>query len=611
MDLQEKVDHFPARPGVYLMRDAQGRVLYVGKAKDLRGRVRTYFREGSDQRPQVRFLMARVADVEPVVTDSEKEALILENTLIKRHRPRYNIDLRDDKTYLSLRFDVQAPFPRLTTVRQVKPDGALYFGPYSSARSLRETVELIHSLFPLRHCTEREFRARERPCLYCQIRGCRAPCCGLVGEAEYRALVDQVVLFLKGRRGELLDGLRAAMAAAAARQAFEEAARLRDRIRAIELTLERQKAVTHDPVDRDVVGLTREGSEAQFAVLVVRAGNLIDRRAYYFADLQADDPEVVTQFLQQYYRGDRIVPGEVLVPVNLGEGGAALGEWLAEKRGLRVRLAHPRRGEKAELLAMAGENARELLAERRRTKVGYEAALRELEERLHLPGPPRRIECYDVSNVQGRDAVASLVTAVDGFAHKEGYRRFVIRTVEGADDTAMLYEALSRGLARRAEPGWALPDLIVVDGGRGQLGAAERALADAAVPGVALAGLAKARTLAGGGESVAHSPERVFLPGRVNPVVLPPSSSGLFLMQRVRDEAHRFALEHHRKRRTRATLSSALDAVPGVGEVRRKALLSHFGSLKRLREASPEELAAVPGISEGLARRILDALPRG
>jgi len=611
MELREKVSHFPAGPGVYRMVDAQGKVLYVGKAKDLRARVRTYLRDGADGRPRVRLLMARVADIECVVTDSEKEALILENTLIKRHRPRYNVTLRDDKTYLSLRLDVRSPFPRLTMVRQVKPDGALYFGPYSSARSLRETVDLVQRLFPLRQCSDAEFRQRTRPCLYCQIRGCRAPCCGLVDPPTYRGVVDQVVLFLRGRSGELLAGLRTDMAAAAGRLDFEEAARLRDRVLAIELTLERQKAVTHRPVDRDVVALVREGGEVQVAVLVVRAGNLIDRRAYYFPDLQGEAPEVAAEFLQQYYRGDRIVPAEVLVGEALGsDEGALLAEWLGEKRGRRVAVTTPKRGEKAALVAMAAENARQLLAERRRTKVGYEAALAELQARLHLPAPPRRLECYDISNVQGREAVGSLVTFLDGFPHKQGYRRFVVRTVAGADDYAMLREVLSRRLARRHAEGWELPDLLVVDGGRGQLAVAERALADAGVA-IPTAGLAKARALPGSGEAVEHSPERVFLPGRVNPVVLPRNSSALFLLQRLRDEAHRFAVTHHRQRRSRAGLASTLDAVPGVGGKRRKALLKHFGSLKRVREASPEEVASVPGISLALARRIAAALAEG
>ncbi|MDF1553563.1 MAG: excinuclease ABC subunit UvrC [Deferrisomatales bacterium] len=608
MELQEKVGHFPTRPGVYRMFDAQGRVLYVGKAKNLRARVRSYFREGADGRAHVRFLMARVVDIEFVATDTEKEALILENTLIKRHHPRYNLDLRDDKSYLSLRIDVQNPFPRLVPTRRIQRDGALYYGPYSSAKSLRETVELIHRLFPLRQCSDRELKSRTRPCLYCQIRGCRAPCCGRIDPAAYRKLVDQVILFLKGRGGELLGDLRHAMAAAAAGQEFEEAARLRDQIRGMELTLERQKAVTHRPVDQDVVALVREGAEAQVAVLVIRSGNLIGRRPYYLADAHGEDAEVVTAFLQQYYRGDRIVPAEVLVGLDPGEENRSLlEEWLGERRGRRVRIAVPRRGEKAALVRMAADNAAELLAERRRTKVGYDAALEELQQRLHLPGLPRRMECYDISNVQGRQAVGSLVTFVDGFAHKGGYRRFEIRTVEGSDDYAMLYEVLRRRLNRKGE-GWELPDLMLIDGGRGQLGMAERALADAGVEGVALAGLAKARTLPGAGEDVHHSPERVFLPGRKNPVVLAPNASGLFLLQRIRDEAHRFAVEYHRKRRSRATLHTALEEIPGVGAKRRKALLRHFGSLKRVGEASAEELAAVAGISPALAGAIAAAL---
>lgn len=611
MDLREKVSHLPNRPGVYRMTDHHGRVLYVGKAKDLRARVRTYLRDGADGRPRVRFLMARVADIEYLVTDSEKEALILENTLIKRHRPRYNVDLRDDKTYWSLRVDVQNPFPRLTMVRQVKADGALYFGPYSSARSLRETVDLVQRLFPLRQCSEAGFRVRTRPCLYCQIRGCRAPCCGLVDHDAYRQIVSQVIFFLRGRTGELTSALRGAMAQAAGRLDFEEAARLRDRLRAVELTLQRQKAVTHRPVDRDVVAWVREGAEAQAAVLVIRGGNLIDRRGYYFGDLQGDDPEVAAQFLQQYYRGDRIVPAEVVVGLALDAGDRALlEEWLGEKRGRKVSVLTPSRGEKAELVAMARENARELLAERRRTKVGYDAALAELQTRLHLPGPPQRMECYDISNVQGREAVGSLVTFADGAPRKEGYRRFVVRTVEGADDFAMLYEVLSRRLARREEAGWELPDLLVVDGGRGQLAVAERALSDAGVS-VPSAALAKARPLPGSGESVEHTSDRVFLPGRVNPVILPRNSSALFLLQRLRDEAHRFAVTHHRGRRTKAAFASALQEIPGVGEKRRKTLLRHFGSLKRLAAASSSEIAAVPGIPKGLADRIAAGLSPG
>ena len=608
MDLQKKVSRFPSRPGVYLMKDAQGRVLYVGKAKDLRVRVRSYFREGGDGRASIRHLMARTADLDFVVTDSEKEALILENTLIKRHRPRYNVNLRDDKTYLSLRLDVQNPFPRITLVRQVKRDGALYFGPYSSARDLRETVDLLLQIFPLRQCSDRELRSRTRPCLYCQIRGCKAPCCGLVDESAYRKVVEQVVLFLKGRSGELAGHLKKGMAEASGRLDFEEAARLRDRLRAVELTLERQKAVSHEAVDRDVVGLVREGAEAEVVVLVVRSGNLIDRRSYYLADLQTDGEAVLAGFLQQYYRGDRIVPPEVIVGTRLSEEDRpVLEEWLSEKGGRRARLVHAKRGEKAELVRMAEANARELLEERRKTKVGYESALAELQARLSLPRPPRRMECYDISNVQGRHPVGSMVSFQDGFPNKGGYRRFSIRSVEGADDFAMLYEVISRRLGRTGE-GWERPDLLVVDGGKGQLAMALKALADSGAADVPAVGLAKARALPGSGEAVDHSAERVFLPERMNPVILPRNSSALFLLQRIRDEAHRFAVTYHRKRRSDDTLASALDAVPGVGHKRRRLLLRHFGSLKRLRSAAWEEIAEVAGFSENLARRVSEAL---
>ncbi len=610
MDFQAKVEHLPARPGVYLLKDDRGRVLYVGKAKNLRVRVRTYLRPGADGRQRVRFLMNRVSDLDWVVTDTEKEALILENTLIKRHRPRYNVDLRDDKTYLSLRLDVQSPFPRLSMVRQVKRDGALYLGPYSSARSLRETVDLIQRIFPLRQCRDRTLRPRARPCLYGQVRGCRAPCCGRITEEAYREIVDQVVAFLKGRAGSLLDDLKRRMAGAADRLAFEEAAQLRDRIRAVELTLERQKAVTHRPVDRDVIALVRDAGASEVVVLVIRAGNLIDRRAYGLDGRQADAAEVLAQFLRRYYRGDRIVPAEVVVSEPLPDDEAGLLEdWLGDRRGRRVRVTHPKRGEKAALVRLARENAAESLAERWRTRAGAGAALDEVRDRLGLGRSPRRIECFDVSNVHGHEAVASRVLFEDGLPRKDGYRRFRVKTVSGADDYAMLYEVISRRLARQDRPGWELPDLLLVDGGKGQLGMAVRAVADAGIEGLAVAGIAKARTRPGrGGDPGGATVDRLFLPGRTNPVVFPPRSAGLLLLQRVRDEAHRFAVSYHRRRRRKATLASALDGIPGVGEKRRAVLLRRFGSLDGLRAAGVDEIAAVPGIPRAVAERIADGL---
>jgi excinuclease ABC subunit C len=606
MDLLTKTKSLPTRPGVYLMKDAEGRILYVGKAKNLRARVRTYFRPGADGRVHVQFLMARVADIEWLITDSEKEALILENNLIKKHRPKYNVSLRDDKTYLSLRLSVQEPFPRLDAVRRIKKDGALYFGPYSSGRDLRETTALLLKIFPLRQCSGKEFCTSARPCIYHQTRGCRSPCCGEIGEADYKKMVDEVILFLRGRDTKLVTRLQDEMAAAAQAERFEDAARLRDTLRAVDATLERQKAVTRDAVDRDVVGMVREGAEAQIAVLVVRAGALIGRRGYYLSDLLDDDPAVVGEFLRRYYGEDRIVPPEVLTPVDLGEEAQFLEQWLGESRGGRVRIAFPQRGEKAELVKMAAENAVELLAERRKSKVGYETALSELQARLGLPAPPRRMECFDISNFQGREAVASMVTFIGGFPDKSLYRRFHIKTIEGADDFAMLYEAISRRLARRGEEGWELPDLLVVDGGKGQLASACRAARDADVLLPAVAGLAKDRALPGVGPEVARSRERVFIPGRKNPILLPNNSSALFLLQRLRDEAHRFAITFHRQQRSRRIAASELDAVPGVGEKRKRTLLKHFGSLKALKNATAEEILAVPGIPESLARTLAE-----
>lgn len=608
MNLQEKVNHFASGPGVYLMKDSQGRVIYVGKAKNLKARVLSYFRDGGDGRPKISFLMGKAKDIDYIVADSEKEALLLENTLIKRHKPRYNVSLRDDKTYLSLRIDPNERFPRISIVRRIKRDGALYFGPYSSGGKLRETVELLQKAFPLRRCSTQDPAKRSRPCIYHQTHSCGAPCAGLISEESYKNLVNQAILFLRGKASAILDDLNKSMLHAAKEMNFEEAAKLRDAIAAVRLTLERQKAVTHDNRDLDAVAIHREGAEAQAAALIVRSGVLIDQRSYYLSDFHLDDQEATTQFLQQFYRGDRLIPSQVLLETKFdSEERQALEEWLSEKRGKRVRILWPQRGEKVELLSMAKKNAVEHLTQRRKTKVGHEAALAAIESKLKLPRRPERIECFDVSNIQGRDAVASMTTFIDGFPRKDAYRRFIIRTVEGADDFAMLYEAISRRL-KRIGAGWELPDLLVVDGGRGQTAAAAKALSDAGMDQIPLIGIAKARVLGESGEEVERSPERIFLRGRSNPIILSKNSSALFLLCRIRDEAHRFAIEFHRKRRGRAISSSALDAVPGVGDKRRLELLKRFGSLKRVKEASPENLAETPGISLELAKKIHAAL---
>lgn len=610
MELAEKVNLLPTRPGVYLMKDAGGKILYVGKAKNLRARVRSYLRPGQDGRVHIRFLMDRTADLDWVVTGSEKEALLLENTLIKKHRPRYNIDLKDDKTYLSLRLDVRQDFPRIELVRQVKKDGARYLGPYSSARDLRATVDLILKIFPLRSCSDSDFKSRTRPCLYHWTRGCRAPCTGLIDKESYGRMVKEVELFLSGKNSLLAGKLKKEMGEAAAREAFEEAALLRDRLKAVEATLERQKTVSHTLSDRDAIAWVREGSEVEACVLIVRGGAIIDQRGYYLPNVLEEDEEFAAEFLRSYYSGERIVPDEVLVQALPSDEEETLAQWLGELRGKKVRLFSGARGERAELLGFARENAAALLSERRKTKAGFEAALLELQKRLSLPAPPARIECFDVSNIQGTSTVVGMVSFQNGQPDKAGYRRFKIRTVEGSDDFSSLYEALSRRLARRGEAGWELPDLIVIDGGRGQLSSALKALEDSGAEAVPMVGLAKARTLKGG-EEPSKSSERVFMPGRMNPLIMPNNSSALFILQRVRDEAHRYAITFHRKTRSKATVKSGLEDIPGLGAKRIRALLKYFGSVKAMRAASADELAALPGMPEKLARAVAAHLAKG
>ncbi len=595
----------PSSPGVYLMKGKDGTVLYVGKAKDLKKRVRAYLTPARDSRWHIRFLMERVADLEVIVTDTEKEALILENTLIKRYRPRYNFNLRDDKTYFSLRLDMAEEFPRLTIVRRVTRDGARYFGPYSSASSAREVLKELSKLFPLRHYPLETCRRRGRPCLFYQIRQCSAPCHGLISREDYAALVEGAALFLEGKNRDLVRLYQQRMAEAAAARRYEEAAMFRDRIRAIQVTVEQQKMVTAGG-DRDVLGLYRDGSLLEVALLFIRGGKLIGSRTYTLS-WEMDDAEGVASFLGEYYNRDVYVPEEVLLPLPIAEP-AALDELLSEKRGGRVHVTFPRRGIKADLVRLASRNAATAARERQQGKESAAAVLAELQERLHLRKLPSRIECYDISNIQGELAVGSRVTFTDGQPDKGRYRRYRIRTVPGADDFAMMHEVLARRFRPR-EGATDVPDLIVVDGGLGQLSVLTAVLQELGIEGIDMAALAKSRVAREmAREEIVRSDERVFLPGRKNPVVLRQNSAPLLLLARIRDEAHRFAITYHRTLRGKNALASALDTVPGVGEKRRKELLRHFGSLKRLHEATFEELAQVKGMSEKTARAVWEHL---
>ena len=601
----DQISHFPASPGVYLMKGEDGAILYVGKARNLRQRVRSYFRQSGDSRYHIPFLMARVAAIDYIVTDTEKEALILENTLIKEHRPRYNFNLRDDKTYFSLRLDLNEEFPRLSIVRKVPRDGARYFGPYSSAASAREVLKELHKIFPLRHYPLESCRRRGRPCLFHQIRQCSAPCYGLISLEDYAALAKGAALFLEGKNRELLQVLKKRMTAAAAAERFEEAARFRNLIRSIEITLERQKMVTHGG-DTDVIGLCRDGSRMEIAILFIRGGSMIGSRGYSLA-WELDDAEGLASFLNEYYGREVFIPAELLLPLPLA-GHGALAELLSERRGKKVAITSPSRGVKAELVALAGRNAATAAAEKTRGAESTDVTLKELQERLHLPDRPVRIECYDISNIGGEHAVGSRVVFIDGLPEKGLYRHYRIRTVGQADDFAMMREVLARRF-RSGTEGDAPPDLIVVDGGIGQLNVLTGVLGELGVEGVAAAGLAKSRVAKGMQRTtIERSDERVFLPGRKNPVVLRQNSAPLLLLARIRDEAHRFAITHHKKLRGKASLSSVLGEIAGVGEKRQKALLRHFGSLKRLKEATVEELMEVKGMTRAVSETIVEQL---
>lgn len=644
-DLEAKVRHAPRSPGVYLMRDRTGKVLYVGKARDLRARIRAYFAR-TDARAMIPFLLSRVRDLEFIVTGTEKEALILENNLIKEHRPRYNVDFRDDKSYYHIRIDPTEPFARFQLVRRPKKDGGRCFGPYPSSAAARETLRFLQTVFPLRTCRDQELRGRRRPCLEHGIGRCCAPCVGGIDDSAYQRLVKEGIAFLEGRERALVGDLRARMEDAAEELRFEAAAALRDRIAAIEKTIERQRVFALSGRNRDVFGLYREGDLTQVSVLFIRNGRMIGQRGFPLIRLRAENDEILASLLKRYYDRMPDIPEEILLPEELEEG-AVLAEWLTEKRGRGVSLLVPKRGETLALLGIAGRNAESAFRSARLAADAAETVLPLLADKLGLRNVPQRIECFDVSHIGGRYAVGSMVTFAGGAPLKAGYRRFRIRSVPEADDYAMLYEVLRR----RYESGATLPDLLIVDGGKGQLGVAMTVLKDLGVLGVDVIGLAKERDdgrpgvpgppqeelhppgegqkpsdgtavyrlsptagekdgallSAGRGgreDAVGKGEDRVYLPGRKDPVYLSRWPAALFLLQRVRDEAHRFALTYHRKVREKEDLRSLLDRIPGIGAGRKKALLTCFGDVARIRAASIADLQRVEGIGERMASRI-------
>jgi excinuclease ABC subunit C len=611
-ELQATLDNLPDRPGVYLMKDTRGEVVYVGKAQSLRNRVRSYWQKGAPagELHLIRSVIDKVAALDYTLTDSDSEAFLLEVNLIKRYRPRFNIRLKDDKSYPYIKITLGDDFPRVERTRRLPTDGSRYFGPYASATSVDESMNLVRRLFPFRTCTidiKDGVRALQRPCLLYHIKRCQGPCIQAIDKDAYRADITQIELFLEGRQETLVKALRAEMTAASDQQAYERAAALRDKVKAIERTMESQKMAGFARTELDLLGLARQDNQAAVQLFTVRDGKLLGRDVFLLdAMREATDDEVLTSFAEQYYARASSIPREILVPAALSDS-AALEAFLAERRAGPVHLLVPRRGEKRALMELAVRNATETLAREQARWLADQGrtlgALEELAAALDLPGPPMRIECYDISTFQGAQSVGSMVVFEEGRPRTGDYRRFRVKTVQGPNDFASHQEVLLRRF-RRAKAGdegsaeelrWRLPDLVIIDGGKGQVAAAKAVLDELGLHDLPLVGLAKER-------------EELFLPGAGDPVLLPATSGALYLVQRLRDEAHRFAITYHRDLRAKASVRSAFDDLPGVGPKRKRALLRVFGSAKRVREAPVEQIAAVPGIGPRLAATIKETL---
>jgi excinuclease ABC subunit C len=607
----EQLKALPAKPGVYIMRNAKGDIIYVGKAASLRNRVRSYFGAPRSLEPKTRRLVQQVEDFEFIVTASEQDALMLEATLVKQYQPFYNIRLKDDKHYPYLKVDLNDPWPRVYITRKVENDGARYFGPYASSSSVRTTLDLVNKLFPWRSCTKPITGTDPRPCLDYFIHRCLAPCTSYCTKEEYDAVIRQVILFLEGRTDEVLADLSQKMEEAAERFDYERAAMHRDQIEAVKRVTERQQMATTRPSEMDVFGLARKDDDACVEVFFVR-GIKVTGRDHFLVQGVKDEPDatVLARFLEQFYESAVQIPKEILLPADSDET-ELITLWLSGKRGKQVSISVPRRGERRRLVDLANENAREALDMMRvkwladSGKTG--AALQQLQDELGLEQLPRRIECYDISNTQGTNSVASMVVFIDGHPRPAEYRRFKIKTVEGANDFASHAEVLRRRFKRGRDAlanadadatvkAWAdLPDLVIIDGGKGQLSAGLDAMRDAGVGHIPTVGLAKER-------------EEIFVKDMSEPILLPRNSEGLYLVQRIRDEAHRFAITFHRSVRAKQSVRSALDEITGIGPARKKALLRKFGSVRAIREATADDIAATPGLNEALAGKIKAAL---
>jgi len=609
--LQNVLDTLPNKIGCYLMKDKDGRVIYVGKTVNLRHRVRSYF-HSNQEHPRTRQLVKNIADIEWILVGSELESLILEMNLIKKHKPRYNVRMKDDKRYPYIKIHKVNPFPKVTVTRYMVNDGSRYFGPYTSVWAVHQTLDVLRRIFPYLTCNREITGSDTRACLYYDIKLCVGPCIGAVNQAEYHQMIGDLENFLSGRSDKIVKRLQSKMDTASQELQFERAAAIRDQLKAIESVVERQKVVfPNDYVDSDVIAMARSDKEACMQVFFIRGGKLIGRD-YFLMEGTHDTPnsDVLTEFIKQFYDQVPSVPGQVMLPQEVQET-KIIEQWLKTKRGgSKVKIVIPKRGQKKDLVKMAAENAAETLASLQAQWDAeahrQEEALAEIQKHLNLPGPPNRIECYDISNTMGTAITASMVIFEQGVPKKAHYRRFNIRTVTGPDDFASMEEALRRRFKRwqsaqekAKEPGKKvdlsfsmLPDLIIVDGGKGQLSRAVSVLEDFGLNDqIPVVGLAKRE-------------EEIFIPGKKRPILLPRKTEGLYLVQRIRDEAHRFAITAHRKRRTKLGMASQLDAIPGIGPSRRKALLQHFGSIEAIRQATDEEIASAPKMNQNLAEAV-------
>jgi excinuclease ABC subunit C len=603
-DIKTKLENLPTKPGVYLMKDRLGKIIYVGKAKSLRNRVRAYFQDTPPYHPKISALVSKISDFDVLATDSEMEALILESNLVKEYKPRYNVNLKDDKRYPYLKVTTYENFPRVLVVRRVKKDKAKYFGPYTNVKAMRQTLRILRRIFPVRSCNVAlPSKKKIKLCLDFYIKRCLGPCEGKISEKDYQGIIDNVCLFLSGRNEALLSHLKERMEHYAKTEKFEMAAQIRDQIKALDSVMEKQKVADVEKVDKDIIAFARDksegsafgGKDVSVVALQIREGILIGRQNFHITAFEeTEDKEILSTFLRQYYMHSAVIPPEIILPIKIDDQ-EMIQDWLASKREGKVRFFIPQRGEKVKLLEMATYNAQlsldELLLQRSEAKKKVPQVVKSLEKDLYLSVPPRKIAAFDISNLGPSDAVGSLVFFEDGRPKKSQYRRFKIKTVQGQDDFAMMGEVVKRYFTRLTQEKSEFPDLVLVDGGKGQLSTTLETLNTLGIKNQKVIALAKRL-------------DEVFLPGKTDSLMIPKASASLKLLQRIRNEAHRFAIDYHRKLRKKRTIKSELDQIPGIGPTRRKILFSHFGSVERIKQASLEQLLQIEGISQKVAENI-------